>query len=86
MKANIVPLSDAAGEVVAVGEDVHKWHAGDRVCANFILGHLHGEHTPEMFGTWLGGAADGVLAEYKVFPAEVSIHMFFACYLFSIIT
>ena len=76
VKANVVPASDAAGEVVAVGADVHKWRAGDRVAANFILGHLHGDHTPELFASWLGGAVDGVLAEYKVFPADVGIRAF----------
>ena len=69
---NLVPCSDAAGEIVAVGEDVNKWAVGDRVCANFTLAHLHGDLTPDMMATSLGGSIDGVLTEYRTFPAEVS--------------
>lgn len=60
-----------AGAVVAVGADVTAWAAGDRVCANFTLAHLHGDLTPAIQNTALGGSVDGVLSEYQVFPAEV---------------
>ncbi|KAJ7131181.1 alcohol dehydrogenase superfamily protein [Mycena epipterygia] len=67
---NLVPCSDMAGEVIAVGEDVKGWKKGDRVCANFMLDKLHDEQTAEIGSTALGGATNGVLTEYRVFPAH----------------
>ncbi|KAG6865657.1 hypothetical protein C0991_000576 [Blastosporella zonata] len=56
-----------AGEVVSVGEDVRKWKAGDRVCANFATGHLHGPPTRDSIRTGLGGQTHGVLTEFRTF-------------------
>ncbi|KAL0576245.1 hypothetical protein V5O48_005727 [Marasmius crinis-equi] len=63
----LVPCSDMAGEIVAVGEDVKGWKVGDRVCANFNADHVHGDLTPEIFQTGHGGQINGVLTRYKVF-------------------
>ncbi|KAJ7500612.1 hypothetical protein B0H11DRAFT_2378564 [Mycena galericulata] len=68
--SNLVPCSDMAGEVIAVGADVRKWKIGDRVSANFVLDKLHDEHTAEIAETALGGASQGVLTEYRSFPAH----------------
>jgi NADPH:quinone reductase-like Zn-dependent oxidoreductase len=65
-----------AGEVIAVGEDVKDWKAGDRVCANFFLEKLNDEQTPETDGSALGGPVDGVLTEYRTFPAHVRPRLF----------
>lgn len=62
-----------AGEVVAVGGRVKDWKAGDRVCANFMVDHLHGDFTEAIGLTALGAPIDGVLAEYKIFSAYVSL-------------
>ncbi|KAF7349034.1 Alcohol dehydrogenase superfamily protein [Mycena venus] len=67
---NLVPCSDMAGEVIAVGEDVKQWKAGDRVCANFFLDKLNDVQTPETDESALGGATQGVLTEYRSFPAH----------------
>ncbi|KAJ7733890.1 alcohol dehydrogenase superfamily protein [Mycena olivaceomarginata] len=67
---NLVPCSDMAGEVIAVGEDVKQWKSGDRVCANFFLDKLNHVQTPETDGSALGGAVQGVLTEYRAFPAH----------------
>jgi len=67
---NRVPCSDMAGEVVAVGSDVKTWAVGDRVCANFSQEHHHGDITPESANTALGGSWEGVLTEYRAFPAD----------------
>ncbi|KAJ7857474.1 alcohol dehydrogenase superfamily protein [Mycena olivaceomarginata] len=56
--------------IIAVGEDVKDWKAGDRVCANFFLEKLNDEQTPETDGSALGGPVDGVLTEYRTFPAH----------------
>ncbi|EEB91146.1 hypothetical protein MPER_10541 [Moniliophthora perniciosa FA553] len=63
----LVPCSDMAGEVVAVGEEVTGWKKGDRVCANFAADHIHGDITAEIQRTGHGGQIHGVLTQYKVF-------------------
>ena len=72
VRENIVPCSDMAGEVISVGVDVKDWKAGDRVCSNFSTDHLAGPPTPETVATSLGGESDGVLVQYRTFPAHVS--------------
>lgn len=68
--AGLVPLSDGAGEVVEVGAGVTRVQPGDRVAGCFMQGWLAGEVTAEAARTALGGAIDGMLAEYKVLDAE----------------
>ena len=70
-KANVIPGSDLAGEIIAVGEEVKGWNIGERVSANFAVDHVFGELTDEIRATGLGGPIDGVLTEYKIVPAHV---------------
>ncbi|KAF9029359.1 alcohol dehydrogenase superfamily protein [Hymenopellis radicata] len=68
---DLVPCSDMAGEILAVGDVVTKWKVGDRVCANFFgLDHVHGNMAVEILQTGLGGATQGVLTQYRAFPAH----------------
>ncbi|MBR8832569.1 MAG: NAD(P)-dependent alcohol dehydrogenase [Stigonema ocellatum SAG 48.90 = DSM 106950] len=66
----IIPLSDGVGEVVAVGEGVTRVQVGDRVAGIFMQKFLSGELTQEKSNSALGGAIDGVLAEYVVFDEQ----------------
>jgi NADPH:quinone reductase-like Zn-dependent oxidoreductase len=59
----VIPLSDGAGDVVAVGEGVTRWKPGDRVAATFFQEWKSGPAPPETAGSALGGARDGMLAE-----------------------
>ena len=56
-----IPLSDGAGEVVAVGAGVRSLKAGDRVVATFTQGR-----PPEA----LGSPLDGVLCEFAAFHED----------------
>ncbi|MCW8196809.1 NAD(P)-dependent alcohol dehydrogenase [Proteobacteria bacterium 005FR1] len=66
-KKDLVPLSDGAGEIVAVGPDVTKQNVGDRVALTFhpgwIAGEFGGDFDPSGRG---GGNIDGVLRQYAV--------------------
>jgi NADPH:quinone reductase-like Zn-dependent oxidoreductase len=62
---NTIPLSDGAGEVVALGAGVTRFRVGDRVAGTFFRGWHAGPPPGPLVA--LGSPADGVLAEYCVF-------------------
>lgn len=66
-KDDVVPGSDGAGTVVAVGKHVSLWQPGDRVATLFAQSFIGGSLTPETLGATLGGAVDGVLRQYGAF-------------------
>jgi NADPH:quinone reductase-like Zn-dependent oxidoreductase len=59
----IVPCSDGAGEVLAVGPGVTRVQVGDRVAGSFFPYWHDGPPTPEKVRHALGGDIDGMLAE-----------------------
>jgi NADPH:quinone reductase-like Zn-dependent oxidoreductase len=65
-----VPLSDGAGEVVAVGEDVKELAVGDSVVSVFWPDWLGGEATPATKQTLPGETVDGYAREYACMPAQ----------------
>lgn len=67
-KARVVPLSDGAGEVVAVGVGVAGFGPGDRVAGAFFPRWPAGDISAEATASALGGSVDGMLAEYVVLP------------------
>ncbi len=71
----VVPLSDGAGVVSAVGAGVTRFKVGDRVAAAFMPGWLDGPLTAELQVGSLGGAVDGMLAEQVVLPASGVVHI-----------
>ena len=67
---DLVPLSDVAGEIDAVGPRVEGWRIGEEVTNLHVLGWSDGR-PPAAMGLGLGALdEDGVLAEYVVLPAE----------------
>ncbi|KAF8884874.1 hypothetical protein CPB85DRAFT_1396885 [Mucidula mucida] len=67
---NLVPCSDMAGEIVAIGEAVTGWKTGDRICANFTRDHVYGDIDGDISQTTLGGPVQGLLTQYRVLPAH----------------
>ncbi len=68
LRLPLIPLSDGAGEVVAVGDGAGRFRVGDRVMSAFMPGWREGEPTEAKVRSALGGEVDGVLAEETVLP------------------
>ena len=63
-----VPLSDGAGEVVAVGPGVSRVAIGDRVCPNFFRDWVAGRPNTAHWGGVFGDTIDGCASEHLVVP------------------
>ncbi len=74
-RSAVIPLSDGAGEVLAVGDGVTRVSVGDRVAGCFFPYWLQGEISPEQQRDALGGVVDGMLAEHVVLPAEACVRI-----------
>src|SRR5581483_4749790 len=61
---NIIPLSDGAGEVIAIGPGATRVQVGDHVAGNFFQRWSGGEPADDVQKSALGGGIDGMLAEY----------------------
>lgn len=71
--ANLIPLSDGAGEVVEVGAGVRRFKSGDRVVGNFFPGWLSGPPDERFLQQDLGGMQDGVACELRVFDERAVV-------------
>jgi NADPH:quinone reductase-like Zn-dependent oxidoreductase len=72
IKPDLIPVSDGAGEVVAVGEGVTRVKLGDRVVGQIFTQWIDG---PFGWGhaAQLGGSLDGMLTELAVLPEEAAL-------------
>ena len=68
-----VPVSDAAGVVTAVGDDVTQWRVGDRVMSHFVAGWLDGPFRSEYVRTTLGTPGPGLAAEEVILPQDAVV-------------
>ena len=66
----LVPCSDGAGEVVETGDGVTHIKPGDRVAGIYMQTWISGELDESKAKSALGGAIDGVLAEYALFHED----------------
>src|ERR1700745_796374 len=69
-KLGVVPLSDGAGEVAAIGEAVTRVKIGDRIAGCFHPRWFGGPISPDYLTDRLGANLDGMLAEYAVLSEE----------------
>lgn len=70
LKLPFVPLSDGVGEVAAVGLGVTRVKVGDRVAGCILQQWSAGVLTDAKARSALGGAIEGVLAEYAVLSED----------------
>jgi NADPH:quinone reductase-like Zn-dependent oxidoreductase len=69
----LVPCSDGAGEVVAVGSGVTRFQIGERVAGIFFRDWIAGEFDLGYHATAGGGSMHGMLREYVAFPEHALV-------------
>ena len=74
-RESLVPLSDGAGEVVAIGEAVKRFRVGDRVAAIFFQSWLTGHPPANVADSALGGQVDGMLSQYVTLNEQGLVHI-----------
>ena len=74
-KPGVIPLSDGAGEIEAVGEGVTRVKGGDRIAGCFHPRWYGGPIKPEYLTDRLGANLDGMLAEYAVLSEEAFVQV-----------
>ena len=74
-KLGVIPLSDGAGEVAAIGNEVTRIKVGDRIVGCFHPRWFGGPIKPEYLTDRLGANLDGMLAEYAVLSEEALVHV-----------
>ncbi len=72
-KPDLIPLSDGAGEVVAVGPGVTRLAVGDRVAGCFMQKWIGGEIDATAQASAMGGAIDGMLTELAVLEEDGAV-------------
>ena len=69
----LVPLSDGAGRVAAIGEGVERVVAGDMVCPTFSSAWLHGTAGPQTYTSAHGGPLDGTAQQLMLIPEQAAV-------------
>lgn len=69
-----IPMADAAGEVIAVGEGVTQFKPGDHVVSTFFPGWLEGPPRLAGFETTPGDGIDGYARDTVTAPAQAFTH------------
>src|SRR5438270_13712803 len=72
-RLGVIPLSDGAGEVAAIGDGVTRVKVGDRIAGCFHPRWFGGPIKPDYLTDRLGANLDGMLAEYAVLNEEAAV-------------
>lgn len=72
---SVIPVSDGAGEVIAVGSKVNQWRAGDRVMLSFFPNWIDGIADVQKIQHSFGGAIDGLLRDVVQVNEQVLVHI-----------
>lgn len=72
---NRIPLSDGAGEILAVGSEVQQWKPTDRVAPCFFPTWSSGPFSMSYHQQDLGGNLDGMLRDYAVFHEDALVRI-----------
>jgi alcohol dehydrogenase len=75
VSAGLIPCSDAAGEIVAVGEGVTAFESGDRVINTFHPRWFGAQPPRSVADETYGNRRDGWLTEYKVVSQEALVSL-----------
>jgi len=66
----LIPLSEGAGDVIAVGAGEQRIKPGVRVTSNHWANWINGPWSPDNYAADVGNTIDGWLAEYTLLPAQ----------------
>lgn len=69
----LVPVSDGAGTIVALGSEARRFRVGDLVCPSYVPDWIDGPVQEKTARRRLGGPADGVLREVMCVDEEALV-------------
>lgn len=70
----LIPVSDGAGIVEAIGAGVTRFAVGDLVCPVYMPDWIDGEVTPAVARRRLGGPNNGVLRSHMCMSQDAAVH------------
>jgi NADPH:quinone reductase-like Zn-dependent oxidoreductase len=73
-RQGVVPLSDGAGEIVAIGDAVTRFAVGDRVTGSYFARWIDGRINAGLIDQ-LGCTLDGMLAEHAVLDEQWAVRL-----------
>ena len=73
-RQGVVPLSDGAGDVIAIGDAVTRFAIGDRVTGSYFARWIDGRINAGLIDQ-LGCTLDGMLAEYAVLDEQWAVRL-----------